>query len=158
MRALYSKGFIGSLLFVSSLLPACSRKATTEAVGRKLQDAEEASPKALPSPGVTVEMLLRSKISDEDYMQAITVLESANVNGDVELAIKNGDHRLLGIREAVLEAPGVQGDWRNLPQGAHVVTVAGTSSSPGTKYQQRFQMLSRRYAAKYNALLLASLH
>jgi hypothetical protein len=113
------------------------------------------TPAATPEPSVTAVMLLKPKISDEDYMKAITILEAANVNADVEQAVKSGDRRLFGLRGAVLEAPGVEGNRQNLPQGCRVVAVAGTSDNPGTKYQQRFQMLTRIYAAKYNPLLLS---
>jgi hypothetical protein len=152
MKVPWSKGVIWGLLAVSSLSPACSRKAAEQ---RKLQDAGMESPAATPAPSATAEMLLKAKFSDEDFMKAIATLESANVNADVEMAVKNGDHRLFGLRGAVLEAPGVEGDRQNLPKGCRIVAVAGTSDNPGTKYQQRFQMLTRIYAAKYNPLLLS---
>ena len=152
MKVPWSKGVISGLIVVSGLSPACSRKATEQ---RKVQEAEMETPAATPEPSVTAVMLLKPKISDEDYMKAIATLEAANVNADVEQAVKNGDHRLFGLRGAVLEAPGVVGDRQNLPKGCRVVAVAGTSDNPGTKYQQRFQMLTRIYAAKYNPLLLS---
>jgi hypothetical protein len=154
MKVPWSKGVIWGLLVASSLFPACSRKATEQ---RKLQDAELESPAATPEPSATAVMLLKPKLLDEDYMKAIAALESANVNADVELAVKNGDRRLFGLRGAVLEAPGIEGDRQNLPKGCRIVAVVGTSDNPGTKYQQRFQMLTRIYAAKYNPMLLLRL-
>jgi hypothetical protein len=152
MKVPWSKDVIWGLFVVSSLSGACSRKAPEE---RKLPEAVMETPAATPEPSATAVMLVKAKISDEDFMKAIATLESANVNADVELAVKNGDHRLFGLRGAVVEAPGVEGDRQNLPKGCRIVAVAGTSDNPGTKYQQRFQMLTRIYAAKYNPLLLS---
>ncbi len=152
MKVPWSKGVIWGLLVVSSLSGACSRKAPEQ---RKLSEAAIETPAATPEPSVTAAMLLKPKISDEDYMKAIATLEAANVNADVEQAVKSGDHRLFGLRGAVLDAPGVEGDRQNLPKGCRVVAVAGTSDNPGTKYQQRFQVLTRIYLAKYNPLLLS---
>jgi hypothetical protein len=107
------------------------------------------------SPGAA--LLLRPKVTDEEFQAAITALESANPEADAAAAMASGDHRLFAVQGAVLEAPGVHGDWRALPRGAYVVAVAGTSATAGSKYQQRFQMLVRNYVAKYNPALLAKL-
>ncbi|SRR6266581_2417115 len=149
-------------VLISCLMAGCSRKTGGESGHARLTgtDTESATHAPTPAPqgSATTTALLRPKASDEDFMQAIATLESADVNADVELALKSGDHRLFGIRGSVLEAPGVQGDRRLLPQGAYVVVVTGTSDVPGTKYQQRFQMLARIYAGKYNPALLSRLH
>jgi hypothetical protein len=152
MKVPWSKAVVWGLLVVSSLSGACSRKGPEQ---RKLSEAAMETPAATPEPSATAAMLLKPKISDEDYMKAIATLEAANVNADVEQAVKSGDHRLFGLRGAVLDAPGVEGDRQNLPKGCRVVAVAGTSDNPGTKYQQRFQVLTRIYLAKYNPLLLS---
>ena len=107
------------------------------------------------SPGAT--LLLRPKVTDEDFQAAITALESASPEADAAAAVASGDHRLFAIQGAVLEAPGVRGDWRALPRGAYVVAVAGTSATAGSKYQQRFQLLARAYVATYNPALLTKL-
>ncbi len=155
MKPHWSRGLIWSLLFLSALPSGCSRKGT-ESSGRKLQLVDTESPPPSPPPSRTAVMLLKQKISDDDFIQAIAILESADVDADVALAVKNADRRLFGVGRTVLDAPGIP-DRATLPQGYRVVAVAGTSDNPGSKYQQRFQMLSRIYAAKYNPLLLARL-
>jgi hypothetical protein len=152
MKVPWSNGVIWGLLVASSLFPACSRKAT-ESPKHAVADME--TPAATPEPTVTAAMLMKAKVTDEDYMKAIAILEAADVIADVEQAVKSGDRRLFGLRGAVLDAPGVEGDRQNLPKGCRVVAVAGTTDNPGTKYQQRFQMLTRMYVAKYNPLLIA---
>ena len=152
MKVPWSRGVIWGLLVVSSLFPACSRKATEQP---KRLVAEMETPAATPEPSVTAVMLVKAKLTDDDYMKAIAILEAADVNADVAQAVKSGDRRLFGLRGAVVEAPGVEGDRERLPKGCRIVAVAGTSDSPGSKYQQRFQMLTRIYAAKYNPLLLS---
>jgi hypothetical protein len=152
MKVPWSRGVICGLLAVSSLFSACSRKASEQP--KRLVAGVE-TPAATPEPSVTAVMLMKSKLTDEDYMKAIAILEAADVNADVDQAVKSGDRRLFGLRGAVVDAPGVEGDRQNLPKGCRVVAVAGTSDNPGTKYQQRFQMLTRMYAAKYNPLLIA---
>ncbi|HXB57392.1 MAG TPA: hypothetical protein VN461_21705 [Vicinamibacteria bacterium] len=152
MKVPWSRGVIWGLVVVSGLFTSCSRKATEQP---KQLGAVMETPAATPEPSVTAAMLMKAKLMDEDYMKAIAILEAADVNADVEQAVKSGDHRLFGLRGSVLEAPGVEGDRQNLPKGCRVVAVAGTSDNPGTKYQQRFQMLTRLYAAKYNPLLLS---
>jgi hypothetical protein len=155
MKPHWSRGLIWGVLLVSALSAACSRKGS-ESSGKKLQIVDTESPPPTPSPSRTAIMLLKQKISDNDFTQAIAILESADVDADVSLAVKNGDRRLYGVGRTVLDAPGIP-DRASLPQGYRVVAVAGTSDNPGSKYQQRFQMLSRIYAAKYNPLLLARL-
>ncbi|HKC11601.1 MAG TPA: hypothetical protein VKI41_06050, partial [Vicinamibacteria bacterium] len=140
MKVPWSEGVIWGLLVVSSLFSACSRKASEQP---KHLVADVETPAAIPEPSVTAAMLVKAKLTDEDYMKAIAILEASDVKADVEQAVKSGDRRLFGLRGAVVEAPGVEGDRQNLPKGCRVVAVAGTSDSPGTKYQQRFQMLTR---------------
>lgn len=143
------------VVVVAGSTAACSGKAGPER--ERPKPGEGASPAAATQASATVAALLAAKSSDEDFQQAIAALESADVSADVEAALKAGDHRVFGIRADVLEAPGVEGDRRALPGGAYLVAVAGTSGAPGTKFQQRFQMLARVYVGKYNSLLLSRL-
>jgi hypothetical protein len=142
---------------------ACSKRSGREATSSPAPASSwtpEAPPvvtEPTPTPTATALMLLRPKSGDDEFQAAIVVLQSADVTTEVATALVNGDHRLFAIRGPVVEAPGVAGDWRTLPKGAYVVTIAGTSAEAGSRYQQRFQLLAHAYAAKYNPLLLSRL-
>lgn len=156
MTRLWPEPLLCGLVVVVGSTAGCSGKAGPERERPKPAESA-AAPAAATRSSATVAALLAVKSSDEDFQQAIATLQSADVNADVEAALGAGDHRVFGIRGDVLEAPGVEGDRRALPGGAHLVAVAGTSGTPGTKFQQRFQMLARVYVGKYNSLLLSRL-
>jgi hypothetical protein len=155
---------LGSGLLLAALLPGCSgtdtppsdRPATVPASpGAAASPAAPIAPDAEASGGARA--LVKAKLTDDDFQAAIAALEAADPAADVEAALARGDHRVYAIQGELLEAPGVTGDWRALPKGAYVVTVPGTNAAAGSKYQLRFQMLARAYAAKYNPLLLSRL-
>ena len=150
------KSLLASALIATLAVVGCGRHKETSGGGPGTQPVA-VEPTATPRPSATLEAVMRPKLSDEDFDAAITALQAADVATDVATAVTNGDHRLLGILGAVLEAPGVEGDRRMLPAGAYVVAVPGTGPEAGSRYQQRFQMLARAYAAKYNPLLLSRL-
>jgi hypothetical protein len=155
MTRLWRTASLIGLAVVVGSTPACSGKAGP--AGERPKPVKATSAGSATHPSATTAALLAAKSSDEDFQQAVATLEAADVNADVEAALKAGDRRLFGIRADMLEAPGVEGDRRALPGGAYLVAVAGTSGTPGTRFQQRFQMLARLYAARYNALLLSRL-
>jgi len=101
-----------------------------------------------------MEMLLRGKLTDDDFKAAIAMLSQADAEADVERALEGRDWRLLAVEDYTLLTPGYAGDRRQLPDGVSIATVAGTSGSAGSKHQQRFQFLATRYAKEYNTLLL----
>jgi hypothetical protein len=101
-----------------------------------------------------MEMLLRGKLTDDDFKAAIAMLSEADAEADVESALEGGDRRLLAVEDFTLLTPGYAGDRRQLPDGVSIATVAGTSGRAGNKHQQRFQYLATRYAKEYNTLLL----
>ena len=111
------------------------------------------SPRAR-QPTPTMEMLLRGKLTDDDFKAGIAMLSQADAEADVESALEGGDRRLLAVEDFTLLTPGYAGDRRQLPDGVSIATVAGTSGRAGNKHQQRFQYLATRYAKEYNTLLL----
>jgi hypothetical protein len=97
--------------------------------------------------------VLFSLSEEADYRRGIEALEAANVDRDVEAAIKIGDRRLIGMSGYTLVVPGAD---KNAYSPADVVTVKGTSDSIQSPAQERFQALLKTYAAAYNKAMLAA--
>ena len=90
-----------------------------------------------------------SGVSDDGISRELKRIEFADPAADLELAMENGDCRFIGIMGYALEVPGKY--WRS-SYGVRV--IEGTSDVIISPEYGRLLGIARRYAERYNQLLL----
>lgn len=141
------------ILFVAPL-GACSKPQKGETGQATVHSS--AAPAKAEGASSAFQALTRDKTSEQDYIDAIAALETANLAADVESAVGAGDPRLLGIPRPAggPTLPGVDAARVQVPEELRFARIVGLAQPATNKYEQRFRMLAMKYATEYNALLL----
>ena len=98
-------------------------------------------------------------LSDEDKRvvnEELARLKSADPEVDVQVAMRKGDYRFVGLMGYALEVPGInQREFQEKYRDQYgVKTIEGTSDYLETPEIGELWLLGRRYAERYNRLLL----
>jgi hypothetical protein len=144
-------------------LAACSGGGKPEPVPVEAPPAESASgPAVVPAaPGSKAfEAVIRQKISDDDFVTAISDLEGANGVKDAGDDLAAGRRRLLALPSTTggsSRIVGVSVPRDKLPEDVRIVRIGGWNEGTENKHALRFQMLTQRYAQEYNGAMVRGL-
>jgi hypothetical protein len=102
------------------------------------------------------EALTSDKFKDEEFIAAISVLESANGATDASADIATAERRVLGIRQqgGWTQLPGISVAREKLPDTVRVVRIQGIIEGTSNPHAMRYQMLAVKYAKDYNGTMI----
>ena len=113
-------------------------------------------PDSPPAASAAWAALTGQKVSDDDYMAAITGLENASGAADAAADLAAGRRQVLAVAgsQGSPVFPGVSRAARELPEGVRIVRIAGFVEGSENPKIARFRMLALRYATAYNTAML----
>ena len=95
--------------------------------------------------------------SGSNAEQRLRWLDRADPERDLAAALARGDRRFVGTYGYTATVPGAGSPYDPLPKRYGVRFLRGTSDAMTSQEDERLNDLARRYAKKYNQLLLQHL-
>jgi hypothetical protein len=160
-----SQGARGFALFLLAGLAACSGAPQRESPppaevaggASGAPQIERSHPDVQPGTEGGVAAATRSKISDDEYVAAIAVLEVSSGVKEASADLASGRRQVLGIPRpggSGSRLPGVRVALESLPPDVKIAKIAGFIEGTSNRHAMRYGLLVEKFAAEYNETMV----